>query len=342
MINSKHFISLLFAWFAVITNISAQTQKDTIYTLKSPIPVVVDGSDKDSIWSESEWHDIHQVWIPYNATMTPGDFEGRFKVAWDSAYLYVLVDVIDDVLSDDHSNPLQNWWDDDCVEVFIDENRSGGDHERNNNAFAYHVSIFYDAIDMDANGNGVNYKRNLTVVMDTIGPHEYMWEMAIKMYSATFSLSNPEASRVWLSKNKLMGFSIAYCDNDNGTTRENFIGSVYMTAATANDSYKNASYFGTMLLVEPEVATGLNSVTKEQSGFKLFPNPASEYFILKNYGTEGEIKNVRLQSLTGSLVRTWNSVPDNHRFETKGLAAGIYFLSFSVGSELHTGKLLIQ
>ncbi|MFY9153072.1 MAG: sugar-binding protein [Prolixibacteraceae bacterium] len=38
---------------------------------------------------------------------------------------YVLVEVTDDMLSDDHAIPTQSWWDDDCLEVIINEDRSG-------------------------------------------------------------------------------------------------------------------------------------------------------------------------------------------------------------------------
>src|SRR4030042_2943211 len=87
-------------------------------------PITIDGQATEECWVNAGWHAIDQVWIPYNATMKEGDFEGRFKVAWDELYLYILVEVIDDSLSDDHANPLTNWWDDDCLEIFIDENRS--------------------------------------------------------------------------------------------------------------------------------------------------------------------------------------------------------------------------
>jgi hypothetical protein len=234
--------TLLYTLFLLLsTEAFCQTQKDTIYAVKSEVPVIIDGSDEDACWGEAVWKPIDQVWLPtLGAKMAAGDFEGKYKVAWDSLYLYVLIQVVDDMISDDHPNPLQNWWDDDCVEVFIDENRSKGYHEKNNNAFAYHVSTKYDAIDMDLTGKGVNYKDHVKVVMDTIGDHTYLWEMEFKIYDATFNLSNPEASRVKLFPNKLMGFSIAYCDNDQTTSRENYNGYMEMTEATKNDNYNKA------------------------------------------------------------------------------------------------------
>jgi hypothetical protein len=334
-------VILLFALFAPFT-VFCQTQSDTIYTYKAITPVVVDGSDADACWSEAEWKPISQVWIPYAASMAAGDFEGRYKVAWDSSYLYVLVEVTDDVLSDDHSNPLQNWWDDDCVEVFIDENRSKGTHETNNNAFAYHVSIFYDAIDMNSSGAGVNYKQNLKVVMDTVADHVYLWELAIKMYSATFSLSNPEASRVWLSHNKLMGFTIAYCDNDNTTSRENFIGSMYMTSATANDNYKTANYFGSMLLVDQ--TQGSSSIPKKQRSdryFNVSPNPAGSHIRIEQMSPSSSGIAVDLLSASGQLVKSLSLQSSNNEISTAGLPSGIYFVILRSGTQFQAERILI-
>ena len=35
-------------------------------------------------------------------------------------FLYLLVEITDDVLFDQHANPLHLYWDDDCIEIFID------------------------------------------------------------------------------------------------------------------------------------------------------------------------------------------------------------------------------
>lgn len=234
---------------AICFQLTAQTQQDTIYNFVTTTSVTIDGIADEACWNDADWYDISQVWMPYNATMNAGDFEGKFKTAWDGNYLYVLVEVLDDVLSDDHSDPLQNWWDDDCLEIFIDEDRSGGWHQNDENAFAYHLSVFYDAIDLGAS-DGVNYKEHVEVVMDTIAENTYLWEMAIKIYDDTYDGSSPEASRVTLTANKIMGFTIAYCDNDETTSRENFIGSIELPADKNNICYQDATYFGSMKLVE--------------------------------------------------------------------------------------------
>lgn len=323
-------------------SVFSQTQTDTIYCLKSVTPVTIDGQATEDCWANAEWHNIDQVWIPYNAKMKDGDFEGKFKVSWDENYLYVLVEVVDDLLSDDHSNPLQNWWDDDCLEVFIDENRSMGDHERNCNAFAYHVSLFYDAVDLNSSGQGVNYKDNIEVDMDTIGTNMYLWELAIKNYDAGFNKNNPEASRVYLSHNKLMGFAIAYCDNDETTARENFIGSMVMTAAHNNDMYKNADYFGSILLLDPDsMGTGIFG-QQEIPDFKIYPVPAHQSLTIEFPFHVQSSKMISIATATGEIVKKEVFNDQFHRINIEALSSGMYFIHLQYENKIVTKKFLKQ
>lgn len=337
------FYFLFFIFILFSSNSFCQTQKDTIYAAKSIVPIVIDGSANDACWAEAEWKPINQVWIPYAATMAKGDFEGKYKTAWDGSYLYVLVEVIDDMLSDDHLIPTQNWWDDDCLEVMIDEDRSKGNHERNNNAFAYHISLKYDAIDLDASGNGVNYRNNIIVKMDTIGVNTYLWEIAIKVYDASFTLNNPEASRVQLTTNKLMGFTIAYCDNDKTTSRENFIGSMYMTAATANDNYITANYFGSMLLVDKLRTSGSNpGKIYSKKLFSAFPNPAINKVILEKMNNSSERMLLEIRSATGALLKTMALENSHQTIDIDDLTPGVYLFTVSSDRNFQSEKIVKQ
>lgn len=325
---NRYFFSFLFLLLFSIS-VYSQTQKDTIFCYQSKTPVTVDGQANEECWANAEWHAIDQVWIPWAAKMKEGDFKGRFKVAWDELYLYVLVEVVDDSLSDDHSNPLQNWWDDDCLEVFIDENRSKGDHERNCNAFAYHVSLTYDAVDLNSTGSGVNYKNNLKVDMDTIGTDTYLWEFAIKQYSASFNISNPEASRVKLETGKKMGFTIAYCDNDETTARENFIGSMVMTQATANDMYKNADHFGLMILSDQNITS---SISKQlESEIKIYPVPANNFITVEAQNSM-ENCSVSISSITGRSIKTISFSGMKKTINIEDLKTGMYVVKVNQGS----------
>lgn len=317
--------------FFISGSVFGQTQKDTIFCYQAKTPVNIDGQATEECWANAEWHAIDQVWIPWAAKMKEGDFAGRFKVAWDESYLYVLAEVVDDSLSDDHSNPLQNYWDDDCIEVFIDENRSKGVHERNCNAFAYHVSLTFDAVDLSSTGAGVNYKNNLKVDMDTIGAKTYLWEFAFKNYNANFNISNPESSRVYLTSGKKMGFTIAYCDNDETTSRENFIGSMVMTQSTANDMYKNADHFGLMILSDSQnVTSALSNQIKEE--IKIYPVPARNFINIETSFISQENCSVSISSITGQLVKTETFIGNTHSINIENIKDGLYLVKVVQGN----------
>ena len=333
---------LLFSLLTMLSFASiSQTQKDTIYAAEALTPVVIDGSASDNCWAKAEWKPINQVWIPYNAKMTAGDFEGKYKVAWDGEYLYLLFEIVDDMLSDDYVNPLENWWEDDCLEIFLDENHSKGDHLLNTNAFAYHISLSYDAIDLNALNKGVNYKNNIKVVMDTIAPNKYVWEVAIKVYDATFTLANPEASRVTLTPKKLMGLTVAYCDNDQTTVRENFIGSMYMTSATANESYRNADYFGSLLLKTNDSGTSASDgKTISKQLVNVYPNPAQNQIRIERLSNDSESMRVEIRSMTGALVKSSLVNSMNEWIEIGNLLPGMYLMSISSDQYLQSERII--
>jgi len=326
----KFFTTIAFIVF-IAGMARSQTQKDTIFNFKAKTPVTVDGQATEECWKNAVWRNIDQVWIPYGAKMKAGDFAGRFKVSWDELYLYVLVEVVDDSLSDDHTNPLADWWNDDCLEVFVDENRSKGDHERNCNAFAYHVSLFYDAVDLNSSGQGVNYKNNIKVDMDTIGVKTYLWEFAIKNYDAAFNLNNPENSRVKLAHNKKMGFTIAYCDNDETITRENFIGSMFMTSATSNDMYKNADHFGLMVLIDPEYSTNA-AMNNMQTEIKIYPVPAQNFLTIETSAVNTTGKSVSISTITGQMIKNESFGGNKHVIHIEDLEAGTYIVKVIQGN----------
>ena len=64
---------------------------------KTKSPVKIDGNSKDSIWTTLDWYSMNYIWM--GETVDSDDYHGKFKLAWDSQYLYVLVEVIDDFLN---------------------------------------------------------------------------------------------------------------------------------------------------------------------------------------------------------------------------------------------------
>jgi hypothetical protein len=152
------------------------------------------------------------------------------------------------VLYDQNDDPLKLWWNDDCVEVFIDENNSGGLHQYRHNAFAYHIALDGNVVDLAPDKEPKLYNDHIVSKRITEG-NLTTWEMAISLYDDTYADGKKNGS-VILSSNKKVGFALAYCDNDRSTERESFIGSVFVPGEDKNQGWIDADIFGTLVLKE--------------------------------------------------------------------------------------------
>lgn len=241
---------IFFSIFLVASLISCQKKtKETkqLITVKKAVETpIVDGEGTDKCWSQTNWLPLDQRWIgpPYS----DDDFSGKYKITWDDEALYLLVQIHDDVLFDQYKDPKKLWWDDDCVEVFVDEDNSGGEHQYNHNAFAYHVAL--DGNVMDIGPGEIPHLYNEHVVSKRITNGKIStWELKVYLYDDTY-VDGEENSPVTLHKDKEVGFALAYCDNDHSKERENFIGSIYVEGEDKNQGWINADIFGTLLLKE--------------------------------------------------------------------------------------------
>ncbi|WP_047245958.1 sugar-binding protein [Maribacter thermophilus] len=211
------------------------------YTEKAPL---LDGKPTETFWNLCDWLPLDQNWIggPYEH----GDFNGRYKLAWNEEALYILIEITDDILLDRTEDPLKLWWNDDCVEIFIDEDNSGGLHQFSHNAFAYHVALDGNVVDLGPDKKPRLYNDHVSSA-HTTEDNLTTWELAVKVFDDSF-MDGTQNTPVSLKPGKKIGFALAYCDNDKSTERENFIGSVFVEGEDKNQGWINADIFGTLLL----------------------------------------------------------------------------------------------
>ena len=236
-------------------------------------PPVIDGNGSDPAWQKAKWMPINYMWMTFgHAIPTAADFSGRFKVVWTADRLYVLAEIVDDVIrrpNDGTANAERN----DLFEVFIDEDASGGARSNNNNLFAYHLH-FYNApsltvqtkniLDYVTGANPANQLRNHHinyVVGINQATNTYTWELEMKVFNSSYPVQETQYNAsthlpVTLTEGKKMGFAAAYCDNDdhtNGNTRDHFIGSMYVSGANDNArnvAYQNSTQYARLYLVK--------------------------------------------------------------------------------------------
>lgn len=225
-------------------------------------PPVIDGDPGDPAWAGAPWAGINHLVL--GEAPEGDDFRARYKVLWDRDYLYILAEIHDDVLHDAHPDPLDNYWEDDTFEVLLDADHSGGDHHYSYNAFAYHIALDNQAVDIgpwrsaaDREAGRENRRTFPGHVLSrwqrSAGP--VYWEVRVAVYGDDYRdhypLGETPASPETLSAGDVLGFMLAYCDNDGDPHRERFMSSVPLPLREGhrNWAYQDAGVFGTLELL---------------------------------------------------------------------------------------------
>lgn len=211
---------------------------------KAAVAPVIDG-EIDGVWASATWMAMDVAWTGFEGLTAPSssdDFNGKYKAIWDEDYLYLLFDITDDVINTDGQ-----YYQQDTVELFIDEDQSGGQHNQSYNAFAYHVS--HNLVVEDNGGN--NYKTHITAAINTEGSR-HVWEIRVKIFADHngYVPSEEAAARIKLAAGKIMGFTPSYIDNDGNGRRDHFMSSVNTPGHQDNQGYLNADAFGSIMLID--------------------------------------------------------------------------------------------
>lgn len=239
---------------------------DVPFAAKAP---VVDGDPADPAWERAEWVPMEHLMV--GSMPEKEDFSGRYKLVWTNDHLYLLAEITDDILYDSHPDPLEQYWDDDTLEIFIDADASGGDHLFNYNAFAYHISLDNQVVDMgpylseeDRQAERANRRLFPEHIQSQwkrsqVEPNKLYWEVKISVigddFQDSYAAGQKPAQAVPLKSGMKMGFMLAYCDSDGkleGGGREHFMGDVEIEPVNGdrNLGYIDASVFGEITLVD--------------------------------------------------------------------------------------------
>ena len=325
-------------------------QSDTVKVQLATVVPVIDAEGNDPCWNAAsvDWQPIDQVWMPWKGTVpSSADFTGRYKVIWSETenLLYFLVDILDDSFIDGYdfaTNGPSGYPSYDVVEIFIDENRSKGGHvfdngsENAQNALSYHFSVNapadgettdqFTVEDLDgvnwSNYWVVNYASHFPSFQMKKSGNSYLYEFSLKAYNDTYptqqkngsTASDVEKARVKLTAGKIMGASVAYCDNDvNDGKRDHFFGSTPGKEYTANFGFSG---------------TG-NSITTE-NGQKIFNTcwmSANDYGILQLVGAGFPASNSAIANNSQKVIITQDR-------DSKSLNVSV--------SSARTGKVVIE
>ena len=215
------------------------------YALKVMKKPSLDGKANEKEWALAKWRAMDQLIIGEEPSSE--DFQGKYKLLWDEDMIYILVEIQDDKFMDQHKDGLHKYWDDDCLEIFIDENYSGGNHQYNHTAFAYHVSLNDKVVDLGLDEKPHYYSDHLEISKSQT-KQTMLWEIGLKVYGDRYYDQDKATSRIKLTEGKRMGFMMAYSDNDNSEKREHFVCDIFIDREDKNLAWKDAGIFGNIIL----------------------------------------------------------------------------------------------
>ena len=244
---------------------AAMGQDDYLAPFVETAPVI-DGIGGDPAWDSAEWRGINYAWMlnqpnegeRLTAPKNAGDFSGRYKIVWTEDRLYFLVEITDDIRSVTWPEWNQNPENNDCLELFINEDAAGG-LRSGNNFFTYHLSFDYapgpkNAGDYAGGSAGwINRKDHLNYMVVNTSGTSYTWEVEMKVFDKTH-VNNTVGTPVTLYEGKRIGLAVAYCDADALDKREHFIGSMNIDGSKygndTNQGFRNADVYAKLYLVK--------------------------------------------------------------------------------------------
>lgn len=362
-----YFKAALIAFVLIATSINAFSFNYKVY--RTETPPVIDGIGNEECWSTASWALINQPFDGKTSIPDSADFYGRYKIVWDASRLYVLMEITDDILVDNRVNPTNNYWDDDCAEFFIDEDHISQGHECGANAFnafAYHVAsvprnknnylnggvVAFDSPDAihhvidlgsDCNTkNALNLDDHVNVKIVKNG-NKYTWELEFKIFDNNYNQNSSNNIPVTLTANKIMGFAIAYCDDDSGV-RDNMIGTIpnHYDYGGTYPFYRFTNDFGELTLNDSILATNtaVKSINISNSTL-LWPNPVKNILNIKTSEQDQRINQIEISNLSGTTILTNKLENGNASMDVSYFLPGIYVVKIS-GMEGVNNQLFIK
>lgn len=349
ILNSFRFIVIIF----LLTLNSTLAFSINYKAYRTETAPVIDGIGNEYCWSKAQWAFINQ---PFDGQVLPDstDFYGRYKIVWNSSRLYVLMEITDDKLVDNRINPSDNYWEDDCTEFFIDEDHIPQGHECGAdafNAFAYHIAAVARDKNNYANGSilgydspdAINHVIDLGTDCNTIkalnlddhvkvklskNGNKYTWELEFKIYDKSYSQNSNSNTPVTLTANKVMGFAIAYCDDDDGH-RDNMIGSIpnHNDYSGPYPFYRFTNELGTLTLNDSVLTTSAITINNNNpQNINSWPNPVGNTLNIKMTNNTSSLSHIKITSLSGQTVISRKIANSNTAIDVSNLPSGVYIL----------------
>lgn len=178
---------------------------------------VIDGKIDDS-WANAKTFEVSKEQVGSDGATAVG------RVMWDNENLYILMEVTDPLLSAESANAYEQ----DCVEVFFDENNN--------------KSTAYEEDDIQCRVNFENYK----TVTDGLSTDRFVSATSKTSTGYIVEIAIP-STLGGLSKNQVIGFDMQVNDDADGDGKRD---NISIWNDMTGKGYENPSVFGVVKLVD--------------------------------------------------------------------------------------------
>jgi uncharacterized surface protein with fasciclin (FAS1) repeats len=152
----------------------------------------------------------------------------------------------------------------------------------------------------------------------------------------------------------VLGASVKSTDLSNGQTATTLLGKDIKVTISASGVFINNAKVtvadimadnGVVHVIDavllPTSPSGISNVFAQEVKFSVFPNPATEYI---DIAVEAAVTESRISILRIDGVKMAELIPSENvsRVSLKGYAPGMYFISYTSGKNVATGKFIVK
>jgi hypothetical protein len=277
--------------------------------------VVIDG-EIDPIWSLLKFDEITNKLG--DGALDDADFSGRIKVAWYENFIYVFVEVTDNVIVADPTWAHKQ----DACEFYVSLLPEDGIADYSAK------STFYKTINADGSASGgrsdAGWEPPTEGVEVAVGLTETGWFAEWSIDVSLFGLNE-------LKVGQIVALDVSINDNDNPDEAVRTSQYTWSKNSTGNNWAESSGQNGMVTLGELVVS----AKNFKANSLKIYPNPTAN-----NFTINADASLVDVYSIIGKKVKSFANVSANESFNIEGLS-GLYFVTVTDKKGLVASQKLV-
>lgn len=312
----------LFTFLAVSVLFQTATfaEKTSDLVIKKGVEIDVDGKANEPIWAHVDPISISNKFNNEEATVT-----AFYKMFYTDEYLYLLIDVTDDLHYPSWVSESKEHWMFDKIEVYFDVNdvlKDGNGPAYTNGYMApghYQFAPTFEeaAYDIPYLPQNVLYGSLSNEVYICYSLKADNKSYTIEYEFPLYAFKNDRDESMDINKLKALpnglGFDIIVVDNDNdGASRKRAV----WKNIGPTEPYVNMDNCGVITFGNEILPSGLSS--PKTTTVKVFPNPVTEELTI-----EGNFDRVLISNMAGQEMKVSNT---SRKVDVRDLSKGIYIL----------------